>query len=69
MGSLFGGKKPKVDAGLQRSQRKQEKNISDQTAEEAQEAGGRRRLQQAKRSGAGTLFQQTGGAGVKSTLG
>lgn len=69
MGSLFGKSKPKPDAAIQKSQRRQDKRIQDETAEEAREAGSRRRLAQAKRSSGGTLFKQTGGAGVQDTFG
>lgn len=69
MTEVFGIKKPKVDPALQRSQRRQEKQIQDQTAEEAKEAGARRRLIAAKKKSGGTLYKSTGGAGVKDTFG
>lgn len=66
LGKLFGGSKTKVDAGTLRAQRRQEKSIQDATADEAQEAGSRRRLIAARRKTGGTLYAQSGGAGVKA---
>lgn len=68
-GSLFGKSSAKPSASTLKAQRRQERQIQDQTADEAKEAGSRRRLQASRRRTGGTLYQQTGGAGVKETLG
>lgn len=67
MGQLFGSK-PKADPSVQKAQRRQSQAVEKQTADEAREAGARRRSLQAARQGGG-LFSKTGAAGVKKTLG
>lgn len=73
MTSLFGGmKKPKPDEAAQRSQRRQDRALSQQENEEQKELGARNRLLAARAAGRGSssLFAPTGAAGVKSpTLG
>lgn len=66
--NLFGSK-PKPDPAVQRAQKRQNKAIDDQSAEEAREAGSRRRIMNARKAGGSGLFAQTGAAGVKSTFG
>lgn len=70
MTNMFKPKTPKPDEAMLRAQREQAKAVNDQTAEEAIEAGARRRLQAARAAGGGSsLFSRTGAAGVKETLG
>jgi len=54
---------------MQKAQRRQSKQIEDQTAEEARELGARNRLAEASRSGGGLFSRKGGAAGVKDTLG
>lgn len=67
--SLFGGGAPKVDTSAQDAQLAR---IKKQEAEEEAELQARQNLLAARqgRAGSGTLFEETGEAGVKSdTLG
>ena len=68
MSKLFGGKPKGPSKDQLRSQRRQNQSVEQQTSEEAREAGARRRTIQRNRQG-GSLFSQTGAAGIKSTLG
>jgi len=66
MSSLFGSKGP--NAATQKAQRRQAERADKQVAEEAQEAGARKRALEAGRRG-GNLFSASGARGVKDTLG
>lgn len=69
MASMFGAKKPKPDAAMQKAQRRQSKAVDDQTADEARELGSRNRLIASTRQGGGLFSRQGGAQGVKETLG
>ena len=70
MASLFSKpKEPKPNPAVQRSQRRQDRNIQDATMDERRELGARRRMMNARRSGGSSLLSTAGGAGVKETLG
>lgn len=68
MSQLFSSKVQGPSEATQKAQRRQAERANKQVAEEAREAGGRRRALQAGRRGGG-LFSQTGARGVQNTLG
>lgn len=68
MSGLFGGKAKGPSDETLRQQRRQAQAVERSTAEEAREAGSRRRIRAANRQG-GPLFSQAGAAGVRETLG
>jgi len=75
MGNMFGPSSSDKRAAAenrriqQRSQRKQDRMLSDQIADEAKERGSRNRMINGRRGGS-SLFAKTGAAGVrKETLG
>lgn len=68
MTSIFSPKAKGPSPETQRQQRRQAQAVDRQTADEAREAGRRRRIRAQNRQG-GTLFSQAGAAGIRDTLG
>ena len=69
MSKLFGGMSKAARKAMQKSQRRQDKAVSQQMSDEAQEAGARRRTMAARRKGGTGMLSPGGASGAKETLG